>query len=78
MLYIKLKIHNYQFCTHNSFFIFKSTWDYEYHLEVNKPQLSSVPTLQSIYQTLYVQSIVKKFNVENKIELEKFKRVHSN
>jgi hypothetical protein len=44
------------------FFIFKSTWDYEYHLEVNKPQLSSVPTLQSIYQTLYVQSIVKKFN----------------
>jgi hypothetical protein len=44
------------------FFIFKSTWDYEYHLEVNKPQLSSVPTLQNIYQTLYVQSIVKKYN----------------
>jgi hypothetical protein len=44
------------------FFIFKSTWDYEYHIEVNKPQLSSVPTLQNIYQTLYVQSIVKKYN----------------
>jgi len=44
------------------FFIFKSTWDYEYHLETNKPQLSSVPTLQNIYQTLYVQSIVKKYN----------------
>jgi hypothetical protein len=44
------------------FFIFKSTWDYEYYLETNKPQISSVPTLQNIYQTLYIQSIVKKYN----------------
>lgn len=44
------------------FFIFKSTWDFEYHVEVNKPQISSVPTLQNIYQTLYIQSIVKKKN----------------
>lgn len=44
------------------YFIFKSTWDFEYHLEVNKPNISSVPTLQNIYQTLYIQSIVKKYN----------------
>jgi S-adenosylmethionine:tRNA-ribosyltransferase-isomerase (queuine synthetase) len=44
------------------FYIFKSTWDYEYHVEVNKPKISSVPTLENIYQTLYVQSIVKKYN----------------
>ena len=44
------------------FFIFKSTWDFEYHIEANKPNISSVPTLQNIYQTLYIQSIVKKYN----------------
>lgn len=44
------------------YFIFKSTWDFEHHLEVNKPNISSVPTLQNIYQTLYIQSIVKKYN----------------
>ena len=44
------------------FFIFKSTWDFEYHIESNKPVISSVPTLQNIYQTLYIQGIVKKYN----------------
>lgn len=44
------------------FFIFKSTWDYEYHVEVNRPNISSVPTLQNIYQTLYLQDIVQKRN----------------
>jgi hypothetical protein len=44
------------------FFIFKSTWDFEYHIEANKPNISSVPTLQNIYQTLYIQSIIKKYN----------------
>lgn len=44
------------------FFIFKSTWDFEYHIECGKPFISSVPTLQNIYQTLYIQGIVKKYN----------------
>lgn len=44
------------------YFIFKSTWDLEYHLETYRPNISSVPTLQNIYQTLYIQSIVKKYN----------------
>ena len=44
------------------YFIFKSTWDQEYHFEVRKPNFSAVPTLQNIYQTLYVQQIVKKLN----------------
>lgn len=44
------------------YFIFKSTWDFEYHLETYRPNISSVPTLQNIYQTLYIQSIVKKYN----------------
>ena len=30
------------------------------------------------FHPLKRENIVKKFNVENKIELEKFKRVHSN
>lgn len=44
------------------FFIFKSNWDLEYHVEAYNPKISSVPTLQNIYQTLYIQSIVKKYN----------------
>ena len=44
------------------FFIFKSTWDFEYHLQTDAPNISSVPTLQSIYQTLYIQSIVQQYN----------------
>ncbi len=44
------------------FFIFKSTWDYEFHIEANMPKISSVPTLQNIYQTLYIQGIAKKYN----------------
>jgi hypothetical protein len=44
------------------YFIFKSNWDFEYHYEVKSPKFSSVPTLQNIYQTLYIQQIVKKLN----------------
>lgn len=44
------------------FFIFKSNWDYEYHFEASNPKISSVPTLQNIYQTLYKQQIIKKLN----------------
>ena len=44
------------------FFIFKSTWDFEYHIQTDAPNISSVPTLQSIYQTLYIHNIVQQYN----------------
>lgn len=44
------------------YFIFKSSWDYEFHFETMKPKISSVPTLDNIYQTLYTQKIIKKLN----------------
>lgn len=45
------------------YFIFKSTWDYQYHFSVDKPVLSSVPVQQNIYRTLYINDIIKNYNV---------------
>ena len=45
--------------TFADFFIFKSTWDFEYHLMVNSPDLS----IHNIYQTLYIDNIVQQYNI---------------
>lgn len=44
------------------YFIFKSTWDYLYHYNVEAPVISSVPVQQNIYRTLYIQDIIKNYN----------------
>jgi len=58
-IYPMLDEFGYMVC---DFFIFKSTWDFEYHFEVNKPILSSVPTSDNILQTLYIKDIIKNKN----------------
>jgi hypothetical protein len=44
------------------FFIFKSTWDFLYHYKTNNPKVSSAPSQQNIFRTLYLQQIIKKYN----------------
>lgn len=58
-IYPMLDEFGYMVC---DFFIFKSTWDFEYHFEVNKLSNSSVPTSVDILQTLFIKDIIKNKN----------------
>jgi hypothetical protein len=45
------------------FFIFKSTWDYLYHYKTDNPKITSVPSQQNIFRTLYLNQIIKNYNI---------------
>jgi hypothetical protein len=45
------------------FFIFKSTWDFLYHYKTDNAKLSSSPSQQNIFRTLYINQIIKNYNI---------------
>jgi len=45
------------------FFIFKSTWDFIYHYKTENAKLSSSPSQQNIFRTLYINQIIKNYNI---------------
>jgi hypothetical protein len=41
------------------YFIFKSSWDYGFHIEVNLPQIQNT---RNIYELRYIEQVIKKLN----------------